>query len=169
MAQDLIIPYYSVPDYDNWGSDTFWNLATWVGWHRGLVSKFGSLKDKNGYSIADKTWLNAWVKQSTASSPLLALFQPTRFKSETDYLKKFPLIYEYSGLKRATEQINPLETSYKFSKMPFDVAESVAETGGNIADGIGTAGKVLKYAIPALLITGVVLLAIYGYKKVKSA
>ena len=164
---EVSIPYNSVPDYDNWGYDSFWDLATWVAWHRGLVSKYGRSTDTDGYPKADKIWLSAWVKQGSYSSPILAIIQPSRFKAETDYIKKFPLLYQYSGLKRASEGLNPLETSYTATKLPFDVAGNVVDAVSDIGDSIGTTGKILKYGVPVLVLTAMGLMILYGYNKVK--
>lgn len=169
MPKDLVIPYNSVPDYDDYGVDSYWDLATWVAWHRGLIEKFGRLNDKDGYPLADKIWLTAWVKQTAYSSPLLAILQPSRFKVESDYIKKYPLLYQYSGLKTASEMINPLETSYKFTKLPFDVVDKGVVAVSDAASAVSTTAKILKFAVPAIAITGIGLLIWFGVRKVKSA
>src|SRR3990167_3222719 len=103
MADEVIIPWDAKPDLDDWGPDAFWSLGSWVAWHKGLVKKFGRTKDKDGYEIADKMWLDQWKKQSTGASPTIAITQPTRFKAETDYIAKFPLLYQYTNLKQIKE------------------------------------------------------------------
>lgn len=159
---NLVIPYNSVPDYDKWGYDSFWDLATWVAWHRGLVKQYGRKNDVDGYPLVDKIWLTAWVKQSVGASPTLAILQPSRFKSEADYIKQYPLLYQYSGLKTASESLNPLETSYSAAKLPFDVVDKVE-------DAVDTTSTILKYGVPALVLTGIGLLVWFGVRKVKSA
>lgn len=158
---DLIIPFDAKPDYDDWGPDAFWDLATWVGWHRGLKKKYGNEKDGT-YPKADKIFLDAWVKQSNGASPLLAILQPSRFKEETDYIKKFPLLYQYTGLKRASEGINPLELSYG----GVDAANSVIGGATATIEGVGNAAKILKYAIPVAMGLALVLGGVFVYKKV---
>lgn len=165
MAADVVIPYNSNPDYDEWGSDSFWPLATWVAWHRGLDKKYGRAKNPGGYPIADAIWLNAWSKQSYGASPLLAIGQPSRFKDETDYIKKFPLLYEFSGLKKQETGINPLEITYKgirdSVKAGTDLLEGVTDT----VSGVGSGLSVLKWAIPVVLVLGIGTFMYIGYKK----
>mgnify|MGYP001582742453 CR=1 FL=1 len=157
-----IIPYNSTPIYDGWGWDSHWDLATWVAWHRGLVKKYGRTLDKDGYPIADRTWLDAWAKQSYLSEPVLSIAQPSRFKAETDYLKQFPLLYQYSNLQRTSEQLNPLDLSYK----NIELAKKVVD---NAAKAVSSTGKILKYGIPTVLVIGLGLLVWYGVKKVQTA
>jgi len=159
---EVVIPYNSVPVYDAWGIDTHWDLATWVAWHRGLVKKYGREKDKDGYPIADKIWLTAWGKQSSYSEPIMEIIQPSRFKSETDYLKQFPLIYQATPLKTATEKINPLD-------MPYKNAEKLKNAVEDTVSSVSTTAKILKYGIPIVLVVGAGLLIWYGVRKVQKA
>lgn len=159
---DLVIPYDAKPDYDDWGPDSFWDLGTWVGWHRGLVKKYGRTLDKpGGYPIADKIWLDAWTKQTAGASPTMAILQPSRFKTETDYIKKFPLLYKYTNLQKAVEQFNPAEVGYS----GVDAVGNVIEGGTDAVKGIGNGLKVLKYAIPVVLILSIGTFMYIGYKK----
>lgn len=149
---DLIIPFDAKPDYDDWGPDSFWDLGTWIGWHRGLVKKYGRTLDKpGGYPIADKIWLDAWTKQGTGASPTLAIVQPARFKTETDYIRKFPLLYQYTNLKKLDGMVNPLDVSYNGLQGGLGAVNSVVSGTEAAISGVGTGLKVLKYAIPIVL------------------
>lgn len=161
---ELIVPYDAKPDYDDWGPDGFWDLATWVGWHKGLVKKYGRNKDASGYPIADKIWLDAWTKQSMGASPTLAILQPSRFKDETDYIKKFPLLYQYTNLKKAVEQFNPLETSYS----GVNAAENLVGGASGVVSGIGSGLNVLKYVIPVAVVLMIGTGIYITYNKVSS-
>lgn len=46
----------SIPDYDEWGYDSYWSCDDWINWHKALKAKFGK-------TSADKTWTEAWNKQ----------------------------------------------------------------------------------------------------------
>ncbi len=162
---DLVIPYNSQPDYDEWGSDTFWPLATWVAWHRGLVKKYGRSLNPGGYPFADAIWLNAWSKQSYGASPLLAIGQPSRFKEETDYLKKFPLLYEYTGLKKHETGINPIDATYKLIQKSATALQDLGEGVTDTISGVGSGLSVLKYAIPVVLVIVIGTGLYIGYKK----
>ena len=162
---DLVIPYNSQPDYDEWGSDSYWPLATWIAWHRGLVKKYGRHLNPGGYPFADAIWLAAWAKQSQGSSPLLAIGQPARFKDETDYLRKFPLLYEYSGLKKWDTGINPIDATYKMILASAKAAQNLGEGVVDTVSGIGSGLSVLKYAIPIVLVIVIGGGLYIGYKK----
>lgn len=162
---ELVIPYNSKPDYDDWGTDGYWNLATWVAWHRGLSKQYGRSLDKDGYPLADKIWLNAWAKQTSYSSPILAVLQPTRFKSETDYLKKFPLLYEYTSLKTASEQVNPLDSSYQNLESAQNVGNNLIQSVENVSDSVSNTTKAMKYVLPIILIGAGTIALIWGYNK----
>ncbi len=147
---DLVIPYDAKPDYDSWGPDDYWDLATWVGWHRGLKKKYGSEK-VGAYPKADKIWLDAWTKQTTGASPTIAILQPSRFKAETDYIKKFPLLYQYTNLKKAVEQFNPAETGYT----GVEIAQDVIGAGADAAETAANIAKILKVVIPVVLVVAI--------------
>lgn len=169
MAADLVIPYNSNPDLDDWGSDSYWPLATWVAWHRGLDKKYGRAKNPKGYPIADAIWLAAWSKQGSYSSPLLAIGQPTRFKDETDYIRKFPLLYEYSGLKKFETGVNPIDATYRgiiaSAKAAQSIGGAITDTVENTGDVISSTTKILKYAIPVVLVVAIGGGMLFAYNK----
>jgi len=47
----------SVPDFDDWGPDTYWECADWVTWHKAMVAKYGKAQ-------ADYTFGQAWQQRS---------------------------------------------------------------------------------------------------------
>lgn len=58
-----LITYESVPDYDDWGPDTYWNCMQWENWFYALKTHFGT-------NIAKEVWSQAWDQQSMGSSAL---------------------------------------------------------------------------------------------------
>lgn len=42
----IITNWNSVPDYDEWGSDSYWDCDHWMQWHGTLKKKFGKERAK---------------------------------------------------------------------------------------------------------------------------
>ena len=56
-----IITAHSVPDYDNFGIDSYWTCTDWMIW-------YDKLKDEFGKTDARLKWRSAWEKQDIAES-----------------------------------------------------------------------------------------------------
>jgi hypothetical protein len=145
----------TAPDYDQWGSDTWWNCNDWILWHKLLKEKFGQNK-------ANFLWDYAFSQSGNLSGNLNCRTFDSSFRT---YVKN-------NGL-------NPFANAGIFA--PFlkgtgtiqDVTGSAIDTTGNVASGIlGSVdsllgGSNLKKTISVVLIVGGVLGLAYVYKSFK--
>jgi len=58
-----VTTWNNAPDYDSWGSDTYWSCEDWIMWHQLLKQKFGQNK-------ANFMWDYAFSQSGTLSSNL---------------------------------------------------------------------------------------------------
>jgi hypothetical protein len=65
------------PDYDQWGSDTYWSCNEWILWHQYLKNKFGQTK-------ANFLWDYAFSQSGTLSKNLDCRTFDSKFR---DYVK----------------------------------------------------------------------------------
>ena len=75
MAQ---IKWDTVPDYDQWGVDSFWNCEDWITWHKKLTEHFGK-------ETATELWNYAYAKSGSLSSNLDCRTFNSNFR---DYVNK---------------------------------------------------------------------------------
>lgn len=47
-----VTTWNTAPNYDEWGSDSFWSCADWIQWHKLLKEKFGQEKAKGLWEYA---------------------------------------------------------------------------------------------------------------------
>lgn len=145
-----------------------WTCSDWVTWWDKLNEKYGEEK-------ADAVWTYFWsaglskfaggmgdVRAGSGaiydSVPVDCRSTNSEFRAFLNKHKKLNDVV-YSGIGIITKPIG----------LGYDVVASVADGVSGLAAGVGKAGKVLKYAIPTLLIVGTLLLALYAYKKVEKA
>jgi hypothetical protein len=145
-----IITWNSVPDYDEWGIDTFWKCNDWISWHKRLSEHFGE-------STATEIWNYAFSKSTNLSSNLDCNSFNTDFRN---YVKEHGL-KPYSDL--ITETIGTTT----------DVLSGALGTTSNVASGVfGTVnsffgGSNLKKTINIVLIVGGIVGVAYVYKAFK--
>lgn len=145
-----IITWNSVPDYDEWGIDTFWNCNDWINWHKRLSEHFGE-------STATEIWNYAFSKSTNLSSNLDCNSLNTDFRN---YVKEH-------GLKPNTDLIS--ETIGTTT----DILSGALGTTSNVASGVfGTVnsffgGSNLKKTINIVLIVGGIVGVAYVYKAFK--
>lgn len=145
-----IITWNSVPDYDEWGIDTFWNCNDWINWHKRLSEHFGE-------STATEIWNYAFSKSTNLSSNLDCNSINTDFRN---YVKEH-------GLKPNTDLIS--ETIGTTT----DILSGALGTTSNVASGVfGTVnsffgGSNLKKTINVVLIVGGIVGVAYVYKAFK--
>lgn len=140
-----IITADSKPDFDSWGPDDYWSCDDWIFWHKKLKEKFG--KDQ-----ADLTWINAWNSQGGT-------------EHNYNWCK-------YGGSFNDYVRDEKLGVSWVLPNLLNDAAGLINSAGsslGNVGDLITNVTKVLKWAIPALVIVASIGVLIYGYKKIKLA
>lgn len=145
----------TAPDYDQWGSDTWWNCNDWILWHKFLKEKFGQSK-------ANFIWDYAFSQSGSLSGNLDCRTLDSSFRS---YVKK-------NGL-------NPFANAGIFTPVLQgagtikDVTGTAIDTTGNVASGIlGTVDSILgggnlKKTISIVVIVGGILGLAYVYKSFK--
>lgn len=145
-----LITWNSVPDYDEWGIDTFWNCNDWITWHKKLSEHFG-------VATATEIWNYAFSKSTNLSSNLDCNSFNTDFRN---YVKQY-------GLKPNNTLISEtLGTT-------TDVLSGALGTTSNVASGVfGTVnsifgGENLKRTINIILIVGGVVGVAYVYRAFK--
>lgn len=119
-----------------------WGCNDWVVWHKRLVEAYGQ-------NQANEIWVNAWESQS---------FWDTQFnfcKYDCDWSTYF----KSQGLD-AGHLLSNIVCKGK------DVSEDVLDSAGEITKGGITTAKVLKTAVPALLILLAAGVAYVGYNVV---
>jgi len=145
-----LITWNSVPDYDEWGIDTFWNCNDWINWHKRLSEHFGE-------STATEIWNYAFSKSTNLSSNLDCNSLNSDFRN---YVKEH-------GLKPNTDLIS--ETIGTTT----DILSGALGTTSNVASGVfGTVnsffgGSNLKKTINIVLIVGGIVGVAYVYKAFK--
>lgn len=145
-----VITWKTVPDYDEWGWDTFWKCDDWITWHKKLAEHFGE-------NTATEIWNYAFSKTTNLSSNLDCNSFDSAFRK---YAKEH-------GLKPNSDLIvEALGTS-------TDVLTGALGTTSNVASGLfGTVdsifgGNNLKKTINIVLIAGGLIGIAYVYKSFK--
>jgi hypothetical protein len=149
------ITWDSAPDYDEWGSDAYWNCQDWITWHRKLVEHFNA-------ETANQIWNYAYALSGNLSSNLNCRTFNASFR---DYVKKNDLKpYDNAGI------FSPVLQGYGTAT---DITSNALDSASNIASGVfDTAesflgGTNLKRTINVVLIVGGVLGIAYVYKSFK--
>jgi hypothetical protein len=132
----------------NW-FDTVWNCNDWIVWHQSMVKKYGT-------ASANTKWLKDWNNLATGSSAIDCRSFNTAFRT---YAKKVGLYDSlYSGLGVIAEPIGA----------GTDIIGGVSNAASGLGGAVGTTGKILKIAIPLLVIIAIVFVVIYANKKLKT-
>jgi len=155
MATTWKVTADSVPVLDGWGWADYWPVETWVEWHRCMKAKFG--KDQ-----ANKTFLKYWNEQDSSANPFNQRNFNTSFRQYARENGFFDDLFTGAGfISKPLGWITDL----------FTTVDHVEGKGtGAIQDtaaGIGTTGKILKYALPAAAIIILIMGAFYLYNKAK--
>lgn len=138
-----LITENSTPNLDDWGWDKYWNANDWMEWHK-------AMKAKKGKAYADSTFVSWWNKQTFGASPADAVSFNSAFR---DFLKKEKLYDTIANLiQKPIGAVNDLISSG---------SNVVSETG----QGAENIGKILKIAVPALVIIFAIGLTAWTYKK----
>ena len=162
---EYVLPYNSKPDYDDWGSDSYWKLSDWIAWHKGLVKQYGTEKTSKGNLRADVIWLDAFSKHSFGANPVISIQNPTSYKEEFKYLRKYPYIYKFSGAERAEKEFNPLEIIDKASQATSDVVGGVGSVAEGTFSAISGISGILKVVVPIVIVLGIGTVLYIGYNK----
>jgi hypothetical protein len=145
-----VITWKTVPDYDEWGWDTFWKCDDWITWHKKLAEHFGE-------KTATEIWNYTFSKTTNLSSNLDCNSFDSAFRK---YAKEH-------GLKPNTDLI------VEVFGTSTDVLTGALGTTSNVASGLfGTVdgifgGNNLKKTINIVLIAGGLIGIAYVYKSFK--
>ena len=147
MAQ---INWNTVPDYDEWGYDTYWSCDDWITWHQRLVEHFGeaTATDIWNYAFAQSTNLSSNLDCNSLNATFRAYVKAHNLKPNND------LVTQAVGTA-------------------VDVTSGVLDTTSNVASGVlGTVNSIfggtnLKKTIDIILIVGGVLGIAYVYRAFK--
>ena len=145
----------TAPDYDQWGSDTWWDCNDWVLWHKLLKEKFGQNK-------ANFLWDYAFSQSGSLSGNLDCRTFNSSFRTyvRQNGLKPYANAGIFAPILQGAGTIQ-------------DVTGTAIDTTGNVASGIlGTVdsflgGNNLKKTISIVAIVGGVLGLAYVYKSFK--
>lgn len=133
MSNRVTITAYSVPDYDNWGPDTYWTPQNWIDWHKALIAEYGK---ENG----NRKFIEAWHDG------------PTFLVARADYLSFQPAFIAYMEKVGIYDQLNN-----GIGKLISDSTRVVAETPGAVVDTVQNSVSVIKWLVPVVIVVLVVL------------
>jgi hypothetical protein len=139
-----VINWNSVPDYDQWGVDSFWNCEDWITWHKKLLEHFGQ-------QTAKDLWDYAYAKSGNFSSNLDCRTFNSTFRA---YVNKNGLSpYANAGV------LAPVLSTYG----------TATDILGGTLSGVSSffTGDKIKTIMNILLIGGVIYGGVYIYKSVK--
>lgn len=139
-----VINWNTVPDYDQWGVDSFWNCEDWIAWHKKLLEHFGQ-------QTAKELWDYAYAKSGNFSSNLDCRTFNATFR---EYVNKNALSpYANAGV------LAPVLSTYGTASDVLNGALS----------GVSSffTGSKIKTIMNILLIGGVLYGGVYIYKAVK--
>lgn len=135
----IVSTWNIVPDYDEWGSDTYWDCDHWIQWHKQLKSKFGS--DRAKY-----IWEYAYEQGSSFSKHWDCRTFDSTFRK---YI--------------AQEGLDPYKST------PLDILLRPIGIGSDIVGGVTSTLEGLGRNTKTILTIGLALGVVYfGYKTFKS-
>lgn len=150
-----VINWNTTPDYDEWGSDTWWNCQDWITWHKRLVEHFNK-------PTANDIWNYAFAKSGSLSGNLDCRTFNTSFR---EYVRNNDLSpYQGAGV------FTPVLEGYGTAS---DIVMGGLNTTSNVASGLfGTVdsifgGNNLKKTFTIILIAGGLIGGAYVYQAFK--
>lgn len=139
-----LINWDSVPDYDQWGVDSFWKCEDWITWHKKLAEHFGK-------ETAKEIWDYAYAKSGSLSANLDCRTFNSTFR---EYVNKNGLSpYANAGV------LSPVLSTYGTASDVLSGALSGVSsffTGNNV-----------KKILNIVMIAGVIYGGVYLYKSVR--
>ncbi|MCX6265874.1 MAG: hypothetical protein NTW16_00750 [Bacteroidetes bacterium] len=155
MATKWKITADSEPVLDGWGWAEFWPVETWQQWH-------GMLKAKFGKEEANRRFLEYWHKQDSDANP----FNQRSFNANFRKYARENGFFDglFTGIGAIAKPLGWItDILHTADKVEAGATGAIQDT----AAGIGTTGKVLKYAIPAAIVLILAAGAFYLYNKSK--
>jgi hypothetical protein len=150
-----VINWNTVPDYDEWGVDSWWNCQEWIMWHKTLVQKFNK-------PTANDIWNYAFAKSGSLSGNLDCRTFNSAFRQ---YVRDNGLSpYQNAGI------FTPVLQGYGTAS---DIVVGGLDTVSNVSTGIFGGinsifgGDGLKKTLSIVLIVGGVIGGAYVYNAFK--
>lgn len=144
-----------VPDYDQWGSDTWWDCNEWIAWHQRLKEHFGAERAKLiwDYAYAQGTYGASHGDCRTFNS---AFRKYARAEGLDTYASvKIPIIPQVLNITGSGVELLD------------DTSNVISGVGDSIASIFGGNGKTLKVILFGALALSVGYLGYRGYQLVK--
>lgn len=132
----------NAPNYDEWGSDSYWSCADWVQWHKLLKAKFGKEK-------ANAIWNYAYSEGTQGAAHWNCRTGDTSFRK---YVTQ--------------EGLNPYESAGILSPVLKVIGGGVDLISGT-GDFVSVIGKNLKYIAYVALAGTVIYIGLKVYKSTK--
>ena len=150
-----VVNWNTAPDYDEWGSDSWWSCQDWIMWHKRLVEHFNK-------PTANDIWNYAFSKSGGLSGNLDCRTFDSEFRK---YVKENGLS-PYAGAGIFT----PILQGYGTAS---DVVTGGLDTVSNVSSGLFggvnslLGGKAFKRTISIVAIVGGIIGVAYVYKSFK--
>jgi hypothetical protein len=150
-----VINWNTVPDYDEWGVDTWWKCQDWIMWHKSLVQHFNK-------ETAKDLWNYAFAKSGNFSGNLDCRTFNTTFRK---YVKDNDLSpFEGAGI------FTPILEGYgTASDIVVGGLDTVSNVSSGVFGGINSVlgGDAFKKTISIVAIVGGIVGIAYVYKAFK--
>lgn len=144
-----VTSWNSVPNYDEWGRDTYWSCEDWMTWHGLLKKHFGEEKARYIWNYA--------YKEGTSGA---AHWDCRTFNSAfRDYASKNKLdTYSSAGI---------LSSVLNVAGGALDVFDSVGDFFSGLGKGLGKAGKVVSVGVPLVIVGVGIYYGVRAYQNLK--
>lgn len=131
--------------------DGYWDCNDWMAWHKKVAAKYGNARANEVFMI----WWNkqSWYNYAADSCMLWN-------KTFRDYFNSVGLSLD----KIANYVAAPVDILYDTQQSTKDVVKNVADTAVNVSETASNTGSVLKYAVPAALVLGLIGVGFYVHK-----
>ena len=150
-----VINWNTAPDYDEWGSDTWWDCQDWIMWHKKLVEHFNK-------QTANDIWNYAFAKSGSLSGNLDCRTFNTSFRNYVQENDLSP--YDGAGI------FTPILQGYGTAS---DVVSGGLDTVSNVSSGVFggissiLGGDAFKKTFSIVAIVGGIIGVAYVYKAFK--
>jgi hypothetical protein len=145
-----VTTWNTVPNYDEWGNDTFWSCEDWMQWHKLLKGHFGEEK-------ARYIWNTAYSKGTMGAAHWDCRTFNTAFR---DYASKNKL-----ETKASAGIFSPV---IGITGGILDVVDGVGDFFSGVSKGLGKAGKVVKVGVPLVLVGVGIYYGVRAYQNLKN-
>lgn len=145
-----VTSWNSVPDYDEWGRDSFWSCDDWMRWHGLLKQHFGAEKARYIWNYAYKqgTMFAAHGDCRTFNSNFRAYATKNNLDTYAGTGILGPVMNVFGGV--------------------LDFVDGIGDTISGVAGGLGKAGRVIKVILPLALVGTGVYFGVRAYQNLRN-